>query len=69
MTDNPSGQIKKPDRASGRKGVTILGKHEKQTGVTTESKTDGGSLETTVELGGPTLNERDADGRREFTDQ
>ena len=35
-------------------------------GVRTESKAEGGSLETTVELGGPGTQERDMTGRRVF---
>jgi hypothetical protein len=64
------GEIKKPDRQSARlgKGVTILGKGEKNMGVTTESKDEGGSIETSVQLGGPGTDPRDETGRRIFRD-
>lgn len=49
----------------GRSGVQILG--GARTGETSiESKTEGGSLETTVELGGPGTDPRDETGRRIF---
>jgi hypothetical protein len=64
------GEIKKPDRRSARlgKGVTILGKGEPNEGVTTESKDEGGSIETSVQLGGPGTDPRDETGRRIFRD-
>lgn len=46
----------------GRSGVNVVGGGPRR-GVNVESKTEGGSLETTVELGTPE-SPRDLDGRR-----
>lgn len=49
----------------GRQGVQILGGG--RTGeASVESKSEGGSLETSVELGGPGTDPRDETGRRIF---
>lgn len=49
----------------GREGVQILG-GANPGGVKIEGKSEGGSLETTVELGGPGTDPRDETGRRVF---
>lgn len=57
-----SGQGQERRGIEGRSGVNIVGGGVRR-GVNVESKTEGGSLETTVELGTPE-SPRDLDGRR-----
>jgi hypothetical protein len=56
-------RIQEP-RVQGRP-VRILGGGQAE-GVSVESKHEGGSLETQVELGGPGTDPRDGSGRRVF---
>ena len=66
MTDETSKESKlSEERQPLRKGVQIVGGGAVR-GVNVESKDSGGSLETTVELGGPGTDERDEEGRRKF---
>jgi hypothetical protein len=49
------------------KGVKILSKSEKNDGTNIESKSRGGTLETTVTLGRGDTEPLDADGRRQHS--
>jgi hypothetical protein len=63
MTEHDKHKIKNPHH-QGREGVTIIGGGVVK-GVKRESKNEGGSLETEIEIG-MDQNDRDETGRRRF---